>query len=253
MDLYLQNKSALITGASKGIGLATAKSLAGEGCNLHLAARNEDGLRKAAEEIINSYGVKVEIHVRDLSLLSDRSQLVNDCKTIDILVNNAGAIPRGGLEQIDDQQLRDAWELKLFGYIHVTREIYSFMKEQNSGVIINVIGTAADNPSYDYIAGSMANIALANFTVALGKESQKFGVRAVAIHPAITKTDRMMDHHKKLAEMEWGDKSRWQEILPDMPFDRPTEPEEVADMVTFFASGRASYTSGVVVSLTGGL
>ena len=85
------------------------------------------------------------------------------------------------------------------------------------------------------------------------KESQKFDVRVVAIHPAITKTDRMVRHHEKLAEMEWGDKSRWQEVLPEMPFDRPTEPEEVADMVTFFASSRAGYTSGVVVSLTGGL
>ena len=253
MDLNLQNKSALITGASKGIGLATAKSLAGEGCNLHLAARDGDSLKTAAVDIRNRYSVKVDIHVKDLSLPNDRIQLVNDCKTIDILVNNAGAIPRGGLEQIDDQQLREAWELKLFGYIHITREVYSLMKRQTSGVVVNIIGSAADYPSYDYIAGSMANIALANFTVALGKESQKYGVRVVAVHPAITKTDRMVGQHEKLADMKWGDKNRWQEILPEMPFNRPTEPEEVADMVTFFASDRASYTSGVVVSITGGL
>ena len=99
----------------------------------------------------------------------------------------------------------------------------------------------------------MANVALANFTIALGKESQNYGVRVIAIHPAITKTERMVAHHEKLAEIKLGDKSRWQEVLPEMPFDRPTEPHEVADMVTFFASSRASYTSGVVVSVTNGL
>ena len=75
----------------------------------------------------------------------------------------------------------------------------------------------------------------------------------IAIHHAITKTERMVAQHEKLAEMKLGDKSRWQDVLPEMPFGRPTEPYEVADMVTFFASSRASYTSGVVVSVTNGL
>ena len=151
MDLNLKNKHALITGASKGIGLAVAKSLAGEGCNIHLAARNEDSLVTVANDISNSYDVKVDIHVADLSAAKDRSKLANDCKNIDILINNAGSIPSGGLEEIDDERLRDAWELKLFGYIHLTRELYALMKARGSGVVINVIGSAADNPNYNAI------------------------------------------------------------------------------------------------------
>ena len=253
MDLNLKDKHALITGGSRGIGLAVAQSLAGEGCNVILAARNEENLKAAAEKIRNNHGVEVEVHVSDLSLPGDQTALANDCANIDILINNAGSIPRGGLEQIGDALLREAWELKLFGYINLTREFYPVMKGRGFGVIINIIGSAADNPSYDYIAGSMANIALSNFTVALGKESQHHGVRIVAVHPSITKTDRMITHHQQLAEMQLGDKSRWEELLPPMPFKRPTEPKEVADLVTFLASNRASYTSGVVISVSGGL
>ena len=253
MDLSLKGKNALITGASKGIGLAVANSLAAEGCHVKLASRTESNLNAAATEIRTSHGVKVEIHVADLSQSHDRDILATNSKDINILINNAGSIPRGGLEHIDDAQLREAWELKLFGYINLTRHIYSGMKARGSGVIVNVIGSAADNPTYDYIAGSMANVALANFTIALGKESQLHGVRVLAVHPSITGTDRMISHHKKLAEMQLGDQNRWREVLPPMPFGRPTEPKEVADLVTFLASDRASYTSGVTVSLTGGL
>ena len=253
MDLKLNDKYALVTGGSKGIGLAIARSLAGEGCHIHLAARNGDALEGAAESIRNNHGVEANIHLSDLSKSNDQTTLARDCRNVDILINNAGSIPRGGLEQINDTQLREAWELKLYGYINLTRDIYAEMKERGSGVIVNVIGSAADNPSYDYIAGSMANVALANFTIALGKESQHHGVRIVAVHPSITRTDRMVRHHQQLAEMQLGDKSRWQELLPPMPFGRPTEPKEVADLVTFMASDRAGYTSGVVVNVSGGL
>ena len=253
MNLDLNNKYALVTGGSKGIGLAVALSLAGEGCHVHLAARNEDALKAAAVNIRNKHGVEANIHLSDLSRSSDQTTLASDCRNVDILINNAGSIPRGGLEQIGDAQLREAWELKLYGYINLTRDIYAEMKARGSGVIVNVIGSAADNPSYDYIAGSMANVALANFTIALGKESQHHGVRIVAVHPSITRTDRMVRHHQQLAEMQLGDKSRWQELLPPMPFGRPTEPKEVADLVTFLASDRAGYTSGVVVNVSGGL
>lgn len=253
MDLNLKDKTVLVTGASKGIGLAVARSLASEGCNLHLAARSKNLLKSATNKLSSDNKVSAHYHTVDLSSKADQEKLSHECHQIDILVNNAGSIPRGGLEDISDSVLRESWELKLFGYINLSRMFYEHMKKRGSGVIINVIGSAADNPSYNYIAGSVANIALANFTIALGKESQRFGVRVLAVHPSITRTERMVSQHETLAEKMYGDKARWNDVLPEMPFGRPTEPEEVADMVTFLASSRASYTSGVVFSLTGGL
>ena len=253
MDLFLKDKQALVTGGSRGIGLAVANSLAAEGCHLHLAARTKDDLELASMNIEEKFGVKVETHVSNLSLAADQTSLSAICKNIDILVNNAGAIPRGSIEQIDDKALRESWELKLFGYINLARYFYHYMKQRQSGVIMNIIGAAANNPNYNYIAGTMANAALQNFTVALGKESQNHGVRVLGVHPGITETERMIIHHEKQAEILTGDKTRWQEFVPKLPFDRPTTTQEVADLVTFLVSDRASYTSGVVINVTGGL
>ena len=253
MDLFLKDKWALVTGGSKGIGLSVAKSLAAEGCHLHLASRTESDLKDAAASLRDEFGINVEIHAVDLSRTQDQASLAANCKNVDILVNNAGAIPRGGIEQIDDATLRDAWELKLFGYINLSRDFYIVMKERQSGVILNIVGSAAVNPSYNYIAGAMANVSLHNFTIALGKESARHGVRVLGVHPGITETERMISHHEGLAEMEVGDKSRWREFVPTLPFGRATTSQEVADLVTFLVSGRASYTSGVMMNVTGGL
>lgn len=253
MNLGLDGKTALITGGSKGIGFAVAKVLAEEGCHVHLAARTKSDLDAAADTIRGAHNVRVQTHVSDLSRTRDLETLAVACPKIDILVNNAGSIPRGTLSEIGDAALRDAWELKLFGYINLTRMVYEDMKSGGAGAIINVIGGAADNPRPDYIAGTMANVALANFCKALGKESQSYGVRVIGIHPGLTKTERMIAQHEYEAEKKYGDGSRWAETLRAAPFGRPADPEEVAYMVAFYASERASYTSGVVTSISGGI
>ena len=253
MDLGIDGKTALITGGSKGIGLAVAEVFAQEGCHVHLAARTEAELMAAADKIRGAHNVRVETHVSDLSNSGNLKALAAACPDIDILINNAGAIPRGTLDEMDDETLRQSWELKLFGYINLTRIVYAAMKERGKGVIINVIGGAAENPRHDYIAGTMANVALSNLCKALGKESQNHGVPVVGIHPGLTKTERMISQHEYVAEHKFGDAGRWEETLPKSPFARPAEPEEVAYMVAFYASERASYTSGTVVSISGGV
>jgi NAD(P)-dependent dehydrogenase (short-subunit alcohol dehydrogenase family) len=252
MELGLDGKTALITGGSQGIGLAVAHNLAAEGCHLHLAARTEADLAAAADHIRAASGVEVTVHAADLSQTPALEALGAACSGVDILINNAGAIPRGGLEDLDDAALRQTWELKLFGYINLTRIIYAAMKERGAGAIVNVIGGAAHIPRADNIAGTMANVALVNFTKALGKESTLHGVRVIGLHPGTTRTRRMETQYGFAAERRFGDATRWLDALPPLPFERPVEPEETADMVAFLVSERASYTSGVVFNVSGG-
>ena len=149
MQLDLTNKTALVTGASKGIGLACARVLAAEGCHLHLAARNGDAMQAAKTEIEAAFKVRVTVHPLDLSSTAAMRKLAEDAGEIDILVNNAGDIPAGSLSVVTDEALRDGFDLKVFGYITLAREFYPRMKGRN-GVIVNVIGNSGENWDASY-------------------------------------------------------------------------------------------------------
>ena len=125
MDLELKGMSVLITGASKGIGLAAARAFAAEGCNLHLAARSGEALASARDELVRDHGVAVEVHVADLSRTENVVELGRRCASVDILVNNAGEIPSGPIESLTEDDWRRGYDLKLFGYIGLTRELYA--------------------------------------------------------------------------------------------------------------------------------
>jgi 3-oxoacyl-[acyl-carrier protein] reductase len=245
MDLQLAGKSALVTGGSKGIGLACARTLAAEGCRVHIASRNRERLQDAAKSIPND----PRIHVADLRNGSDLRALAQACADVDILVNNAGDIPGGTIETIDEERWRHAWELKVFGYVNLTREVFTRMKARGNGVIVNVIGMAAEHPSFEYVCGSTANAGLGAFTKAMGRGSTAFGVRVLGVHPPATKTDRIVPLIKAAAKEKLGDENRWQELVGTGAFGHMIEPEQVADMVAFLASPRAGKLSGVMLNL----
>ena len=251
MDLQLKGKTALVTGASKGIGLGVAEILAQEGCNLHLAARSEGAL-EAARQKIAATGVKVTCHPLDLGVSENVTRLAREVGDVDILVNNAGAIPQGSITDLDEKTWRQGWELKLFGYINLTREIYRRMTERKSGAIVNVIGGAGERPSAGYIAGSIANSGLITMSRALGAESPKYGVRVVGLNPGATATERGVDIWKTRAQKEFGDPERWPELTKGFPFGRAATVEEVANVIVFLASPKSSYVSGTVISVDGG-
>jgi NAD(P)-dependent dehydrogenase (short-subunit alcohol dehydrogenase family) len=252
MDLNLKGRSVLITGASRGIGLAIANTMAAEGCNLHLAARDEALLKSHAERLIRDHKVEVTVYRRDLSLTSEVESLGKACQDVDILVNNAGDIPTGTLQTLDGATWRKAWNLKVFGYVDLSRIIYPKMCARGSGVIVNVVGAAGKNPNPNYIAGCMANIALNMFTQCLGGESMRYGVRVAAVNPGPTVSDRHLKHVKERAQRLLGDENRWQELHAKLPAKRAGSVEEVADMVAFLASDRASYVSGASIKIDGG-
>lgn len=252
MDLNLKGRTALVTGASRGIGYAVARLLAAEGCNLHLASRSAGDLDAAKKKILAESKVAVTCHAADLGVTENATKLAKECSGVDILVNNAGAIPQGTITEMDDKKIRDSWELKLFGYINVTREIYGAMCGRKRGVIVNIIGNAGHRPSAGYIAGAIANAGLMAMTKALGAESPEHGVRVVGVNPVGTATERAEVRLRERAQKELKDPERWRELVKNNPFGRMTTPEEIANMVVFLASDRASYMSGQVVIVDGG-
>ncbi|MFW5875087.1 MAG: short-chain dehydrogenase/reductase [bacterium] len=251
MELNLSGKTVLITGGSKGIGLACAGVFAAEGCGLHLAARKEPDLQEAKERIESKYGVSVKIHPVDLSNGDQARALAGSCPDIDILVNNAGAIPRGDLWQIDEAALRRAWDLKVFGYINLCRAVYPQMKSRGKGVIINVIGAAGQRPRMGYIAGGMGNASLMALCTALGAGSLKDGIRVVGVNPGLIKTQRLLSLLQSGAQAKFNDPDRWQELMPTDP--PPGDPDDIASVVAFLASERARYITGTVVTADGGV
>ena len=253
MDLQLAGKSALITGASKGIGRATALTMAAEGCSLHLAARSGKELEQIQKDIRAQHRVQVDLHPGDLSSTQSMIALAQAVGDVDILINNAGDIPAGRIEALTDAEWRRGFDLKLFGYINLTREIYTRMKKRGSGVIINDIGNSGENWDYNYVAGSTGNAALMSLTKAIGGVSLDYGVRVIGVNPGPIATDRMVRMMKRRARDNLGEESRWQEYLKDYPAGRMGTDQEVADLITFLASPRAGYITGTIVTIDGGI
>ena len=209
MDLQLAGKTALITGGSKGIGRATAEVLAGEGVNVILVAREQGALDEAAAGIRAKRQVNVRTIAADLSSDAAVRKVAAEAGELDILVNNAGAIPPGDVGSIDDTRWRQAWDLKVFGYISFCRVIYGQMKAKKAGVIINVIGAAGEKFPTNYIAGAAGNASLMAFTRALGKGAPADGLRVVAINPGPVETDRLVMLRRAEAQQKFGDPERW--------------------------------------------
>ena len=238
MDLNLKGKRVLVTGASKGIGRACVEMLEKEGCTVLGASRSIAAGPKAKAIDIAKRGAPEE--------------LAAWAGELDILVNNAGAIPGGDLLKVDEATWRAAWDLKLFGYINLTRAVYAGMKQRKRGVIINIIGAAGEKMNAAYIAGSAANASLMAFTRALGSTSHADGIRVVGINPGPVATDRLISLHKQMAQTKLGDAARYQELFKEMSFGRPATPEEIANAVAFLASERSGYTTGVILTIDGG-
>jgi 3-oxoacyl-[acyl-carrier protein] reductase len=257
MELNLRGKRVLITGGSKGIGLACAKAYLAEGCSVVIVSRDAEQLAKARTEL-NAGGNLVTTFPADLSQAASRTALASAFPDVDILVNNAGAIPGGGLLDLTMERWQEAWNLKVFGYIHLTQLYLEKMKTRgsldpkNGGCIVNIIGSAGRRPRYDYICGATGNAALMAFTGAAGGKSVDWGVRIFGINPASTHTDRIVTLSKTRAKASLGDENRWQEMLTNLPLDRLIDPMEIANSAVFLSSPACGYVSGTVLDVDGG-
>jgi NAD(P)-dependent dehydrogenase (short-subunit alcohol dehydrogenase family) len=252
VELGLRGKKVLVTGASKGIGRACAEALAEEGCDVALVARTAADLEAARTAIVARCNVAVRVFPLDLSDSRSVDRLAAECPDTEILVNNAGAIPGGDLDAVNEARWRAAWDLKVFGYINMTRRFYALMRGRKAGVIVNIIGAAGENPDFDYVAGSSGNASLMAFTRAMGGTAPRDGLRVVGINPGPVLTDRLLELMRTRAETRLGDAERWPELMTGYAFGRAAKPEEIAWMAAFLASDKSGYTTGSIVTIDGG-
>jgi NAD(P)-dependent dehydrogenase (short-subunit alcohol dehydrogenase family) len=257
MELGLQGKVAIVTGASKGIGKAIAEELAKEGVHVVICARGQALLEKVAVAIRQQSDTQILPVSADLSSLEGVRTLVRHTQehfgTVDILVNNAGAIRSGSLLSKPDEDWLVDWSLKVFGYMRLAREVFPIMQEKGGGRIINIIGTAGRQPNAAYLAGGGANAALMNMTKALADEGAPYNILVNAINPGPIRTERW---DSLMSHMATAQSRTPQEVeaawLRDNPLKRPGETHEVAGLAVFLASDRASYINGVIVPIDGG-
>ena len=251
MDLGINGLHVLVTGGSKGIGLACAKAFLDEGAKVTIVSRSRENLDKAAA-ILGDVGLVAA----DLSDAADAARAVGEAESaggpIDILVNSAGSARRTPAEDLSPDHYRAAMDAKFFSYVNVIDPVVKRMAERGSGAIVNVIGNGGKVASPIHIAGGAANAALMLATAGLANAYAGRGIRVLAVNPGLTETDRVAEGLAADAKAQGitVDEAR-QRGVSRIALGRYARPEEIADAVVFLASGRASYISGVSITMDG--
>ena len=233
MDLKLNGKTALVTGASAGIGKAIAFALAHEGVDVAICARRKEPLEEAASEIARGTNRKIVAIPADLTKPADAAAFVKEAHTalgrVDILVNNAGSSPGGVLEFLTEEHWAQSLQLKFMGYVRCLKHVWPIMQKQGRGRVVNLIGNDGVKPSYWEIAPGAANAAGQNLTLALAAQYGKDNISFVAVNPGPVR------------------------LAPrSIPLGRIAECEEVASLVTYLASDLAHFVNGTMIEIDGG-
>jgi NAD(P)-dependent dehydrogenase (short-subunit alcohol dehydrogenase family) len=261
MDLQLQQLHVLITGGSKGIGLACAQLFLREGAHVSLVARDASRLAAVQNQLGQEHAGQVQhihVHSADLRDAHQANSMVRAAQhlggPIDVLVNCAGAARRTPPAELDPQAWLDAMQAKYFSYIHVMDPVIKLMAERGRGTIVNVVGMGGKVASPTHLPGGAANAALMLASAGLASAYASQGVRVNVVNPGLTLTERL--HEGMAAD------ARLQQITEEealrranqrLPMGRAAHPEEIANAVVFLASARASYINGAVLAMDGGL
>lgn len=261
MDLGLRGKTALVTGASQGIGLAIARGLVAEGVSVFLVARTRDRLARAAAELraIQQAGADTAVFVldADLGVAHEVTRIAQAARQalgqVDILINNAASNRIGPFFALADDDLVQAWQVKALGYMRLVRAVAPDMMARRDGRIINVIGDAARTPTLDFIPGSMVNAALVNFTRGISRELARYNVRINAISPGWTMTTEQADSMRREAtalHMDPDDLMR--QRARSIPLNRLVTAEEIATLTLLLVSDRMPSMTGEDIVIDGG-
>jgi 3-oxoacyl-[acyl-carrier protein] reductase len=256
VDLGLRGRVAIVGGASKGIGRATASMLAAEGCRVVVAARGEAALAEAVEQIRASGGDAIGLAC-DMSRDADIKKLVAATVQryggIDIVVNNAGGPPLGRFEQHDDAAWQAAFEQNLMSVVRLSREALPYLKQSDQGRIINITSTAVKEPIDGLILSNSVRLGTTGLAKTLSREFGPHGITVNNVGPGLTLTDRI----RPVLEAQAKSEGRPFEELRDerakrIPVGRMGDPEDVAALIVFLASKKARQITGQTILVDGG-
>ncbi|WP_274365300.1 SDR family oxidoreductase [Paenibacillus thermotolerans] len=255
MELGLQGKTAVITGGSKGIGLATALALAAEGAQVTIVARGVDALQTAAEQIRNKTGAEPLTVAADVAnqqdVLRAVEQTVERFGGIDILVNNAGTAAANAFEAVTDGMWEADLDLKLFGAVHFSRAVIPHMRNRGGGAIVNVTAVGGKAPPAGSLPTSVSRAAGLALTKAMSKDLARDNIRVNAVCIGLIRSDQI--------ERTWqatAPELTWEQYAADprhqIPLGRIGNTEEAANVIAFLVSEAASYVTGSSVNIDGG-
>ena len=257
MDLHLDGKRALVTGASLGIGRAIAEELAREGCDVALVARDAKRLRQAADEIGLTNARKVVAVPGDGSRADSIAEVVSAARSelggIDILVNNAGSTPEDGIDRVDFEKWQYSVSLKLFGYARFAQCVLPEMRARQWGRIVNIIGRSGHQPRPVYIAGGSINAGLLNLTKALAEECARDNILVTGVNPGPIDTPRWRTLREAAVKARGLAAAGYDaRACASTALGRLGVSEEVSGIVAFLCSDRASYITGEIINVDGG-
>ncbi len=251
MNLALNGRVALVTGGSKGIGLACAKTLLAEGARVAIVSRDPANIASALAKLPGAEGVAADFGDA-ASALAAIDEVERRLGAIDILVNSAGAARRTPADELTPADWRAAMGAKFFTYVNAFDPLSKRMGARGRGVIVNVIGMGGKVASPTHLAGGAANAALMLATAGLANAYAARGVRVVAVNPGLTETERLTEGLAATARQLGVDlaEARRREAAA-IPLGRIASSQEIADVVAFLCSDRAAYVTGVTIGMDG--